>query len=154
MFLQIWAKIALKDPKIVFFSFLENFVIIFPGNKLKLKIAIDISPPITYLAKFWFSSYEPKFCWAIELQDSLKCNISRKKWRMKSIFGMQRNSKIFYKLILSFWVCTAWHAQSTKNRKFPYLCNSYRKTWGMKLFSCLQINTKVFYIGASIIWGV
>ena len=154
MFLQIWAKIALKDPKIVFFSFLENFVIIFPGNKLKLKIAIDISPPITYLAKFWFSSYEPKFCWAIELQDSLKCNISRKKWRMKSIFGMQINSKIFYKLILSSWVCTARHAQSTKNRKFPYLCNSYRKTWGMKLFSCLQINTKVFYIGASIIWGV
>ena len=72
---------------------------------------------------------------------------------MKSIFGMQRNSKIFYKLILSFWVCTARHAESTQNRKFAYPCNIYRKTWGIKLLFCLQINTKVLQ-GAGIILGV
>ena len=42
-------------------------------------IVVDISPPIPYLAKFWFSSYGPKCCQPIKLQGSLKCNISRKK---------------------------------------------------------------------------
>ena len=39
---------------------------------MKAIMVIDISLPITYLAKFWFSSCEPKCCWPIELQDSLK----------------------------------------------------------------------------------
>ena len=52
------------------------------------------------------------------------------------------NTEVFYRLILSFWVCIARHAQSTQN-KFAYLCNISRKTWGFDFF-CLQINTKVF----------
>ena len=32
----------------------------------------DILSPIPYLAKFWFSSYGPKYCQSIKLQDSLK----------------------------------------------------------------------------------
>ena len=111
---------------------------------MKTIIVIDISPPITYLVKFWFSSYGPKCCWPIKLQDSLKCNMSKKKWMMKFIFGLKRNNKIFCKVILSFWVCAARHAQTTKNWKFAYLCNISRKTWEMKLFFCLQINSKVF----------
>ena len=112
---------------------------------MKTVIIVDISPPITYLAKFWFPSYGPKCCRSIELQDSLKCNISKNKWMMKFIFGMQRNIKIFYKLILSFWVCASRHAQSTQNKKLAYLCNIFRKSGGMKFFFYLQINTKVFY---------
>ena len=83
---------------------------------MKTNIIIDILPPISYLTKFCFSSYRPKCCWPIELQDSLKCNISRKKWMMKFIFGMQRNINIFYKLILSLWVCIARNAQSIQNK--------------------------------------
>ena len=93
---------------------------------MKTIIVVDISPPITYLAKFWFSSCEPKCCWSIEVLNSLKCNISRKKGMMNFTFGMQRNSKIICKLILS-------------------ICNITRKTWVMKLLFCLQIDTKVFY---------
>ena len=95
---------------------------------------IDISPPITYLAKFWFSIYGPKCCWPIELQDSLKCNISRKKWMMKFIFIMSRNIEIFYKLILPSWVCVSRHAQSTQNKKFVYLCNISKKPRRMNWF--------------------
>ena len=72
---------------------------------MKNDIVNDIWPPIPYLAKFSFLSYGPKCCQPIKLQDSLKCNISRKKWMMKFIFGMQINIEVFYKLILSFWVC-------------------------------------------------
>ena len=36
-------------------------------------IVIDISLPILYLAKSWLSSYGPKCCRPIKLQDSLKC---------------------------------------------------------------------------------
>ena len=106
---------------------------------------IDISPPITYLAKFWFSIYGPKCCWPIELQDSLKCNISRRKWMMKFIFVMSRNIEVFYKVIVPSWMCVSIHAQSTQNIKFTHLCNISRKIWRMKWFFCLQINTKVFY---------
>ena len=62
---------------------------------------VNISPPIQYLEKFWFSSYGPKCCQPIKLQDSLKCNISRKKLMMKYIFGMQVNVEVFCKLMLS-----------------------------------------------------
>ena len=38
-------------------------------------------------------------------------------------FGTYINIEVFYKLILSFWVYTARHAQSTQNKMFAYLCN-------------------------------
>ena len=37
---------------------------------------------------------------------------------VKLIFYLQINTTIFYKLIVSFWVCIARHAQSTQNNKF------------------------------------
>ena len=80
--------------------------------------------------------------WPIKLQGSL---ISRRKWVTKFIFGVQINIEVFCKLILSFWVCVARHAQSTQNKKFAYLCNISRKTWEMRLIFCQQINTKFFY---------
>ena len=112
---QIWAKRAQNVPK----AFWKILSLVFPGNGLKLKanIVIDISPPVPYLA-IWSSSYGSRCCWLIKLQDSLKCNISRKKWMTKFIFGMHINIEVFYKLILSFWVCIARHPQSTQNNKF------------------------------------
>ena len=105
---------------------------------METNIVADISLPIPYLAKFWFSSYGPT-----KLHNSFKCNISRKKWMMKFIYNMQMNIGIFYKLILSCWMCVTRHAQSTQNKKFTYLCNISRKIWGIKLIFCLQINAKV-----------
>ena len=52
---------------------------------------------------------------------------------LKFIFGMQINIEVFYKLIISFCVYIARHAQSTQNKKFVYLCNISRKLWGMNL---------------------
>ena len=121
---------------------MKNFVISFSW---KTNIVIDISPSVPYLAKFWFSIYGPKCCQPITLQDSLKCNISREKWMMKFIFGMEIKIEAFHKLILSIWSCVTRHAQSTQNRRFAYLCNIPRKAWRMKLIFCLLINTKVFY---------
>ena len=50
-----------------------------------------------------------------------------------------------YKLILSFRVCGARHAQNTQSKKFAYLSNIPRKVWRMKLIFYLQISTKVIY---------
>ena len=36
----------------------------------------------------------------------------------KFIFCLQIKAKVFYKLIVSLWVCIARHAQSTQNNKF------------------------------------
>ena len=118
---------------------------------MKTNFVVDISLPVPYLPKFWFSSYGSKCCQPFKLQDSLKCNIWRKRWVMKCIFGMQINSKIFYNLILSFWLYVTRDAQSTQN-KFAYLCNISRKACGMKLIFCLLINTKVFYKLIVLIW--
>ena len=59
-----------KRAKIGFFDFWKNIV-------------TDISPPIPYSAKLWLWSYGPKCYWPIKFQDSLKCNISRKKLPLK-----------------------------------------------------------------------
>ena len=83
---------------------------------MKSNIVIDISSPIPYLAKFWFSSYWSKCCQPIKLEDSLECNISRKNQIMNCIFSMQINIEVFYKLILSFCVCVTRHAESTQNK--------------------------------------
>ena len=45
---------------------------------MKTNFVIDISPPILYLVKFWFLSYGPDCCGPIKLENSLKCNISKK----------------------------------------------------------------------------
>ena len=112
---------------------------------MKTNIVNDISTPVPYLAKFWFSSYGPKCCWPVRLQDSSKCNISRRKWMMKFIYGMQINTEVFYMWTLSFWMCVARNAPITQNKKLAYLCHASIKTWGMKLIFSLQISTKVFY---------
>ena len=95
-----------------FFGFLKNFVISFSWkqSKIKTNIVIDISSPVPFLAKIWLSSYGPKCCQPIKLQDSLKCNISRKKWMMKFILGMQIKVQVLYKLTLLFLVCVDWYA--------------------------------------------
>ena len=51
---------------------------------------------------------------------------------MNFIFGIQINIEVFYKLILSFWVLLARHAQRLQN-KFAYICNISRNTWRIKL---------------------
>ena len=61
------------------------------------------------------------------------------------IFGMEINIKVFYKLILLFWVCATRHTQGTQN-KFAYLSNISRKAWEMKLIFCLQINTSFLQV--------
>ena len=72
---------------------------------MKTNIVINISSPIPYIAKFWFSSYGPKWSQPIKLQYSLKCYISTKKCTMTFIFGMQINIELFTKPILSNRVC-------------------------------------------------
>ena len=126
-----------------------NFTDTFCQNTNKFKKSRGMSYPhtpllgmplIPYLAKFWFLNYELKCCQTIKLQDSIKSNISRKKWMMKFIFGMQINIEGFYKFMLSFWVCVNRHAQSTQNKKFAYITSLHisRKAWGRSWFFCLQ----------------
>ena len=60
-------------------------------------------------------------------------------------FGMKISIKVFYKLILLFWVYTTRHTQSTQN-KFACLSNIPRKAWEIKLIFCLQINTSFLQV--------
>ena len=63
---------------------------------------------------------------------------------MKFSFAMQINIEVFNKLILSFSMRIARHAQSAQNNKFAYLCIIFRKMWRMKLIFCPQLDKKVF----------
>ena len=106
---------------------------------MKTNIVIDIS--LIYLGKFWFLTYGPKCSQPIKLQDSLKCNVVREKWVMKFIFCMQISTKVFYKMILSLWVCVSRQVQSTKNSQFT-ISLQYKM---MKLIFCLLINVEGFF---------
>ena len=68
---------------------------------------------------------------------------------MNFIFGMQINIEVFYKLMLSFWVCVTRHPESTQN-KFVYLAISPEKHGDEADFflsdrheSSLQIDTMI-----------
>ena len=80
------------------------------------------------------------------MQDSLKCNIPRKKWISKFIFGMQLYIEVLYKLIASIFGCS-WLGtpKAPKIRSSSIFAVSPEKRGGMKLAFCLQINTKVFW---------
>ena len=110
---------------------------------MKSNIVIDTSTLFPYEAKLCFSNHRSKCGWTIKLQVSLKCNISRKKKVMEVIFGMQINIKVFYKLVLSFYVCVVRHAKITQTKKFAYLCSKIRRQWSWFFF--LQKATKVLY---------
>ena len=59
------------------------------------------------------------------------------------VFDMQINTKVLYRLILSFQLCITRNAQSTQN-KFAHFCSISGKAWGLKLTFCLQINKNIF----------
>ena len=66
------------------------------------------------------------------------------KWMMTSIFGMQININVFYKLIVSFWICVARHAQITQNKKLASL-QYLQKNVGDEIIFCQQTDTNVLY---------
>ena len=125
-----------------FCIFQKTLPLVFLRNNLKLKLILLLI--FHRQSQIWQDS-SSGCCQPIKLQDSLKCNISGKKWKIKCDFCMQINIKVLYKLILPFCVGATRHAQSIQNKKSAYLCNISSKAWGMKLLFCLQINTKVFY---------
>ena len=107
-----------KGPKIGYFTFFEH-VIWLSQKQCKMKILLkifDVSLPTSYLTKFLFWSKKPKCSWPVRLQDSLKCNISRKNWGIKLIFCLWINIKVSYKVVLSLMEGVARHVQSTKNK--------------------------------------
>ena len=71
--------------------------------------------------------------------------ISQEKWMMKCIFGMQINIEVFYKLVLSFWVCVTSMPKVPKIRSFHIFAISPEKHGLWNWSFCLQINTKMFY---------
>ena len=108
---------------------------------MKTSIVIDIAAPIPCLAKLWFSNYGPKCCQPIKLQDSLRCNISRKKWMMNYIFGKQTNlsSTSWYYHI----VCVTRHAQSIQNNKFSIFLQYLKENVKDGVDFYIQISMKV-----------
>ena len=136
-FAQIWAKGAQNR---IFWIFWKILSLVFPRN-------IDISPQISYLEKLWFSSFWPKSCQPIKLQNPLNVISQRSDW-------CNLNIEVFYKLVLSFWVNIAKHARSIKNKKFVCLCNLYQKTWGLKLIFLPADKHKSFLQVHSITVGI
>ena len=110
---------------------------------METNIVVDISPQISYLAKFWFSSYGSKFCQPIKLQDFLKCNISKKKWMMKFIFGLQINIEVFYRLYYHFGFVQLGMPKVPKMRSLDIFAITPEKR--CEVVFCMQMNAKVFY---------
>ena len=61
------------------------------------------------------------------------------------IFCLQINTKVFYKMIVSFWVCVVSHAQSTQNNKFVISLQYLIENVKDEVDFSLQINVKGFF---------
>ena len=58
-------------------------------------------------------------------------------------FCMKINIKVFYKLIPSFFVAIARHAQSTQNNKFTISLQCLKEEGRVEVDFCMQINKNV-----------
>ena len=77
------------------------------------------------------------------------CNISMhayfQAWRMRLIFCLQINTKVFYKMIVSLWVFVARHVQSTENNKFKISLQYLKENVKDELDFFLLINFEGFF---------
>ena len=82
-------------------------------------------------AKFLLWSYWPKCYWPMNLQDSLKCNISEKNWEIKLIFFVQIKIRVFYK-------CCAVLLPKKGLAKHGQMCPKYPKKQFCSIFVIFQ----------------
>ena len=77
------------------------------------------------------------------------CNISMhayfQAWRMRLIFCLQINAKVYYKMIVSLWVFVARHVQSTENNKFKISLQYLKENVKDELDFFLLINFEGFF---------
>ena len=71
------------------------------------------------------------------------CNISRKSFVTKLIFGMLINITVFFNMILSLLMGLANHAQSTQ-ASLHYICDISKQKLGTEFIFCRQVNIRVF----------
>ena len=89
-------------------------------------------------------------CWgacAITRHSSLSlylCSFSRKPWDVKLVLCLQISTKIFYKMIVSLWVCISMHPQSTWDNKFTISLQYLKKNVKDELDFCVLIIVKGF----------
>ena len=83
--------------------------------------------------------------WPIRLQDSLKCNICKKNWRIKLIFSLQISMRVSFKLVLLLWWACLCVPKVSKITSLQYLCSISRKRWEINMIFCMKININVFY---------
>ena len=109
------------DGKISFFCLPSVRCHFRQQSKMKTNVVFDISPPIPVLAEFWFSIYGPKWCQPVKLQNYIKCNISKKKWMMNCIFGLELNIKVLQVDTMILGVGNQ-------------ACQKYPKKWNLRIF--------------------
>ena len=89
----------------------------------------------------WLSIWSPKCSRPIRLQDSLKCNISRKNRGIKLIYDFQINIRAFYMLLLLLFVDVA-----RLTKVLTIIRQYFKKDVRDKYDFCMKIiNIKVFY---------
>ena len=103
IFAKIWVKRAQNGPKIgSFWIFKKILSLVLFGNikwKLILQLIFHHQSHILQNSSSWY-------CQPVKLQNSLKCNVSRKKWMMKFVFCRQINIKVLKQVdTIIFGVC-------------------------------------------------
>ena len=74
-------------------------------------------------------------------------NISRNALGVKLIFCLQINAKVFYKLIVSLYVCVARHAQNTQNNNFKISLQYIEESMKDEVDFCRLLQTDFIILG-------
>ena len=122
-----------------FFFFLQKFVMIFSW------ICSKIKTHVLHLKHLILQIVHVK---GQELQESFKCNISRKEWAIKLVFCMWIKVfiKLFQKFILSFLTAVAKHAQIAQNNKFAtsFWHHGINRLWETVARRCSEKFRKIY----------
>ena len=73
---------------------------------------------------------------------------------MKLLFCLQINKKVFYKVLVSFWVCVSRLTQSTQNNKFEMSLQYLKENGKNELGFLLAAKYQIFLQIDTIILGV
>ena len=81
-----WEKWAHNYPKKSFFELYKNFSRssnLLDWSEMNILIICYVTVELPNVGKIWSLRYGLKYFWPINLRDSSKCKISRKKWGIK-----------------------------------------------------------------------
>ena len=111
-------------------------------NESSFNSWLSVAQPMSGKILLW--GYQPKCSWPIRFEDSLKCNMSRKKLRDQVDFlFVDKQSFLQVSTIVFGGRCQA--CSKYQKQQVSYLCNISTKRSGINMIFCKKTSIKAYH---------